>query len=72
MVASYAVIRSSRRDRSIRENADDLRTKTIRILGAMIVVSWGMFFARVSNAAEPGATFDLPAPAAIQACAQRE
>lgn len=72
MVASCAVIRSSRRDRSIRENADDMRTKTIRILGAMIVVSWGMFFARVSHAAEPGAAFDLPAPALIQACAQRE
>jgi hypothetical protein len=61
--------RSRSNDQTIRENAGDLRTKVIRMLGVTILVSWGMFFARFSHAADGAILASGGSPAAVYACA---
>jgi hypothetical protein len=50
------------RQLTIRENAEATRAKTIRVLGATILISWSVFLAQVASAA--GFTAPRTAPAA--------
>jgi hypothetical protein len=52
------------RQLTIRERAEDTRAKTIRVLGATIVISWSLFFARFASA------IDFPVPTTAQAVQQ--
>jgi hypothetical protein len=58
-------------DRTIRENAGDLRSKVIRMLGVTILVSWGMFFARVSHATDGPGVVSASSPTMVCVCAAR-
>ncbi len=58
-------------NRTIRENAEDSRAKTVRCLGMTIIVAWSLVFTQVARADELIVAADRSAICAVAEYAQR-